>query len=138
MEAAFEYSFSGMNMDFAIHLTADRTPIPEGLFVNIVAEKCLLLRWYLTSAVECLTLVTNVSKDTAKIQFIDRDIVETPLLQFTISNLYDLEEQFYTLWMKARKVLKAYNARNTSAEMEYIVNYYHSREYEEMMCACLL
>ena len=44
MEAAFEFSFSGMNMDFAIHLTADRHPVPEGLFIDIVAEKCLLLQ----------------------------------------------------------------------------------------------
>ena len=110
MEAAFEFSFSGMNMDFAIHLTADGHPVPEGLFIDIVAEKCLLLQRYLRSAVECLTLVTNVSKETATIKFIDRDIIETPLLQFTISNLYDLEEQFYNLWMKAHKVLKAYNA----------------------------
>ena len=36
--------------------------------------------------------------------------MEPPLLQFTILNLYDLEEQFYTLWMKAHKVLKAYKA----------------------------
>ena len=90
------------------------------------------------SAVECLTMVTNVSKETATIKFIDQDIVDTPLLQFTISNLCDLEEQFFTLWMKACKVLKAYNAHNNSAEMEHIVNYYHSMEYVEMMSACLL
>ena len=65
-------------------------------------------------------------------------MVETPLLQFTISNLYDLEEQLYTLWMKARKVLKAYNAHDSSAELEHIVSYYHLMEYEEMMQACLL
>ena len=80
----------------------------------------------------------NVSKETATIKFIDRDIIETPLLQFTISNLYDLEEQFYTLWIKACKVLKAYKALNTVAELEHIISYYHSMEYEEMMCACLL
>ena len=44
MDSAFEYSFSGMNMDFAIHLTQDGHPIPEGLFVEIVVEKCLLLQ----------------------------------------------------------------------------------------------
>ena len=86
-----------------------------------------------------LNPVTNVSKETATIKFIDQDIIETSLLQFTISNLYDLEEQFYNLWMKAHKVLKAYNARNTSAELEYIfISYYHSMEYVEMMHACLL
>ena len=39
MDAAFECSFSGMNMDFAIHLTHDGHPVLEGLFVNIVVEK---------------------------------------------------------------------------------------------------
>ena len=51
-----------MNMDFAIHLTWDGHPIPEGLFVDIVVEKCLLLQWYLKSAAECLALVTNVNQ----------------------------------------------------------------------------
>ena len=44
MDAAFEFSFSGMNMDFTICLTADERPVPEGLFIDIVAEKCLLLQ----------------------------------------------------------------------------------------------
>ena len=44
MDSASEYSFSGMNMEFAIHLTLDDHPIPEPLFVDIVVEKCLLLQ----------------------------------------------------------------------------------------------
>ena len=44
MDVAFEISFSGMNMDFAIHLTHDDHTVPEGLFVDIVVEKCLLLQ----------------------------------------------------------------------------------------------
>ena len=107
MEAAFEFSFSGMNMEFTIHLTADGHPVPERLFIDTVAEKCLLLQHYLRSAVECLTMVTNISKETATIKFIDRDIIETPLLQFTISNLNDLEKQFFTLWMKATQSPKS-------------------------------
>ena len=138
MEAAFEFSFSGMNMDFAIHLTTEGCPIPGGLFIDIVAEKCLLLQHYLKSAVKYLTMVTNVNKKTATIEIIDQDIIEPPLLQFTTSILEDLEEQFFTLWMKACKVLKAYNTLNNSAELEHIVRYYHSTEYTEMMRACLL
>ena len=125
-------------MEFAIHLTSDGYPVPESLFIDIVAEKCLLLQHYLKSAVKCLTMVTNVNKGTAAIKFIDQDIIEPPLLQLTILNLDDLEEQFFTLWMKAHKVLKAYNAHNNSAELEHIVHYYHSMEYVEMMHACLL
>ena len=138
MEAAFELSFSSMNMEFTIHLTTDGCPIPGCLFIDIVPEKCLLLQHYVKSAIKCLTLVANVNQKTATIKFIDQDIIEPLLLQFTILNLEDLEEQFFTLWMKAHKVLKAYNAHNNLAELEHIVRYYHSTEYREMMCACLL
>ena len=138
MDAAFEFSFFGMNMDFTIHLTHDGHPVSEGLFVNIVVEKCLLLQQYLKSAAECLALVTKVSQEMATIKFIDQDMIETPLLQFTISNLYHLEEQFYILWLKACRVLKAFNPLDSATELEHIYNYYHSMEYEEMMRACLL
>ena len=65
-------------------------------------------------------MVTNINKEIATIKIIDQDIIEPPLLQFTISILEDLEEQFFTLWMKAHKVLKAYNALNNMAELEHI------------------
>ena len=138
MDSAFEYSFSGMNMDSAIHLTQDSHPIPEGLFVDIVVEKCLLLQQYLKSAVECLALGTNVNQGKATIQFIDWDIMKNPLLPFTIIKENDLEEQFYILWLKACRILKMYNAFDVAAELEFIYNFYHSEEYAEMMCACLL
>ena len=58
-------------MEFAIHLTQDNHPIAEGLFVDIVVEKCLLLQRYLKSAADCLALVTNVNQGKATIQFVD-------------------------------------------------------------------
>ena len=64
--------------------------------------------------------------------------MKTPLLQFTISNLYDLEEQLYQLWIKVCKVLKAYNVLDTLAELAHIAQYYNSAAYEDMMWACLL
>ena len=100
MDSAFEYSFSGMNMEFAIHLTLDNHPIPEPLFVDIVIEKCLLLQRYLKSATDCIALVTNVNNGQATIQFIDRDIMKNPLLPFTITKEKDLEEQLYCLWIE--------------------------------------
>ena len=138
MDSAFEYSFSGMNMDFAIHLTRDGHPIPERLFIDIVVEKCLLLQQYLKTAAECLALVTNVNQGKATIQFIDWDIMKNPLLPFTIIKENDLEEQFYILWLRARRILKMYNAFDVATELEFIYNFYHLEEYEEMMHACLL
>ena len=80
MDAAFEFSFTGMNMEFAIHPVADGHDIPEGLFVNIMIEKCQLLQQHLKSSKDCLTLVANVNHETASIKVFDRDIMETPLL----------------------------------------------------------
>ena len=80
----------------------------------------------------------NVNNEKAFIKIYDHDIMHKPLIQFEISNLYDLEEQLYELWKKAHKVFKVYNVYDPSAGLEHIVNYYHSTEYEEMMCACLL
>ena len=61
-----------------------------------------------------------------------------PLLQFTITKIYDLEEQFHILWLRAHRVLKAYNTFDTATKLECIYNFYHLTEYKEMMCACLL
>ena len=65
-------------------------------------------------------------------------MMENPLLQFTITNVYDLEEQFYILWLRARRILKTYNTFDTAAKLEYTYNFYHLTEYKEMMHACLL
>ena len=135
MDSDFEYSFSGMNMDFAIHLMRDGHLIPEGLFVDIVVEKCLLLQRYLRSAVECLTLVTNVHQGKATIQFIDWHLMKNPLLPFIITKEQDLEEQFYILWLRAHRVLKMHNAFDMAAELDFIYNFYHSEQYAEMLHA---
>ena len=112
MDSAFKYSFSGMNMEFAIHLTVDNHPIPKPLFVDIIVEKCLLLHCYLKSAMDCIAVVTNVNRGQATIQFIDCDIMKNPLLPFTITKEKDLEEQFYILWLRARRILKMFNSFN--------------------------
>ena len=110
-------------MDFAIHLTTDGCPVPKGLFIDIMVEKCQLLQSYLKSEKDCLTLVTNVNDERATIKIYDQDIMHTPLIQFMISNLYYLEEQLYRLWIKARKVLQTYDICNPSAELEHIILY---------------
>ena len=138
MDAAFEFSFNGLNMDFAMHLTQDRHKVPEGLFTEIMVEKCLLLHQYMTSADECLTLVSNVNNEKAIIKLYDHDIMHTPLLQYEISNQYDIEEQLYVLWKKARKIFKVYKVLDPSKELDHIARYYSSEAYMERMRACLL
>ena len=138
MDSAFEYSFSGVNMEFAIHLTLDNHPIPEPLFMDIVVEKCLLLQCYLKSATDCIAMVTNFNNGQANIQFIDRDIMKNPLLPFKITKEKDWEEQFYILWLRVHCILKMYNSFNEADELDFSHNFYHSEEYTKMMHASLL
>ena len=85
MDATFEFSFTGMNMEFAIHLTADGHSVPEGLFINIMIEKCQLLHQHLKSSKNYLTIVTNMSHQTAFIKIFDQNIMDSPLLDFAIT-----------------------------------------------------
>ena len=47
MEAAFEFAVSGFLMEFAIGLVTDGHPIPGGLFVDILTEKCKLIHQHI-------------------------------------------------------------------------------------------
>ena len=137
MDAVFEFSFNGLNMDFAMHLAQDGHKVLEGLFTEIMVEKCLPLHQYMKSADECLTLVSNVNNEKAIIKLYDHDIMHTPLIQYEISNLYDIEEQLYVLWKKAHKIFKVYKVYDPSAELEHIAKYYTSEAYVERMHSCL-
>ena len=59
MEAAFEFSVNGLNMEFASNLIINGCSIPDGLFVDILTEKCQLLHCHLKASKDCLILVAN-------------------------------------------------------------------------------
>ena len=50
MDAAFEFSFNGLNMEFAIHLAAEGCSIPDGLHIDILTEKCQLFHQHIKSS----------------------------------------------------------------------------------------
>ena len=138
MDAAFEFSFNSLNMEFAINLAADGHSVPDLLFVNIMTEKCQLLHQHIKSSKECLMLVANIGHKMASIKLFDKNLMESQLLHFTISNLWDLEEQLYTLWIEVHGVLKDYVIQYPLSELRHIMDYYSSATYEDMMRACLL
>ena len=59
MDAAFEFSFNGMNMEFAINIAATGHSVPDLLFVDIMTEKCQLLHQHIKLLKDCLMLVAN-------------------------------------------------------------------------------
>ena len=128
----------GLNMDFTIHLVRDGHNIPNGLFVDILTEKCQLLHQHIKSSKDCLMLVANIGSMMATIKLFNKNLVDSQLLHCTISNLWDLEEQLYRLWIEVWGILKDYAIDDHSKELRNIDEYYGSAAYEDMMCACLL
>ena len=138
MDAAFEFAVNRLNMEFTIHLVADGHSIPNGLFVDILTEKCQMLHCHIKSSKDCLMLVANISGTMTTIKLFDKDLMDSQLLHCTISNLWDLKDQLYHLWIEVCSILKAYTIDDHAAELRNIDTYYSSLEYEEMMHACLL
>ena len=44
MDPTLEFAINGLNMEFTTELAEDRHSIPDLLFVDIVTEKCGLIR----------------------------------------------------------------------------------------------
>ena len=138
MDATFEFSVNRLNMEFATNLARDGHSIPDGLFVDILTEKCQLLHHHIKSSKDCLMLVANMGHTMATIRQFDKNLIDSQLLHCTISNLWDLEEQLYRLWIEVHGMLKDYAVDDPSVELKNIDDYYSSTAYEDMMCACLL
>ena len=62
MDAAFEFSFKGLNMEFVINLAAEGHSVPDMFFVDIMTEKCQLLHQHIKSSKDCLMLVANIGR----------------------------------------------------------------------------
>ena len=138
MDAAFEFSVNGLNMEFAINLIADGCDVPSGFFIDILTEKCQLIHKHIKASKDCLMMVANISNTIATIKLFDRDMEDSQLLHCTISNHMDLEEQLYRLWIEVWGILKDYTIDDHATKLHNIDTYYSLLEYEEMMHACLL
>ena len=74
----------------------------------------------------------------ATIKFFDRELEDSQLLHITISNLPDLEDQLYRLWIEVCGLLRDYTIDDHAAELCSIDTYYSNLEYDEMLQADLL
>ena len=84
----------------------DGCDIPNGLFVDILTKKCQLIHKHICKAKDNLMMVANVTNTVATIKFFDRELEDSQLLMVTISNLPDLEDQLYQLWIEVHGLLK--------------------------------
>ena len=49
MDPALEFAISGLNMEFGANLVANRASIPDALFIDIITEKCSMIRDHIRS-----------------------------------------------------------------------------------------
>ena len=108
MDPALEFIIDSMNMEFAAHLAGNGHSIPDLPFVDILTEKCGLIRHHIWSHRTYLMLVVNIRPKVASIKIFDKDMLDSQLLHFTVSNIWDLELQLYHLWIEVRGILKDY------------------------------
>ena len=110
MDPALEFAISGLNMEFSANLAVHGASIPDALFIDIITEKCSMIRDHIQSHRTSLILVVNIGPKVASIKLFDMNMMDSQLLYFTISNLWHLEPKLYRLWIEVTGVLKDYIA----------------------------
>ena len=138
MDATFEFSINGPNMELAFNLMLDGHDVPNGLFVDILTEKCQLIHKHICKVKDNLMMVTNITNTVATIKFFNKELEDSQLVMVTISNLPNLEDQLYQLWIEVHCLLEDYSIDNHAAELCSIDKYYSELEYNEMIQADLL
>ena len=108
LDSANQFAMEGLNMTYAAELTCDRQPLPKLLFLDIITEKTQMLIDHLKHLQLGLSLVANISENVATVKIHDNYTVDSLKLHVTISNLWDIEDQLYRLWIEVIGVIHDY------------------------------
>ena len=103
------FAIDGLNMAYAMELIYDGKSIPKELFLDIMIEKTQMLVTHLKHSQLGLALVANISDNVTTIKVYDTCEEEDSLkLHVTISNLWDIEDQLYRLWIEINGLIWQY------------------------------
>ena len=106
LDPANRFAMEGLNMTFAAELHRDRKPLPKLLFIDVMVEKTQHLINHIKNHHLGLSLTANISENVATIKMYDNyATVNSQLLHITISNLWDLEDQLFHLWIEVNGVI---------------------------------
>ena len=100
-----QFAIGGLNMAFAAELTHEGKPLPKMLFIDIMMEKTQMLINHLKHLHLGLSLTANISENVATVKMYDNYAVNSLLLHVTISNLWDIEDQLFRLWIEVNGVI---------------------------------
>ena len=100
------FVMEGLNMAFVAELNRDRKPLPKLLFIDIIVEKTQKLIEHIKHHHLGLLLTANIGENSANIRKYDNyATVNSQLLHVTISNLLDLENQLWRIYIKVNIVI---------------------------------
>ena len=101
LDPANHFVMEGLNMAFAAELNREGKPLPKLLFVDVMVEKTQKQIDHIKQHQLGLSLVANINKNMATVKIFDNyATINSQLLHVTISNLWDLEDQLFRLWVE--------------------------------------
>ena len=108
LDPANRFAMDGLHMAFAVKLIYDGKSIPKDLFLDIMIEKTQMLVTHLKHTQVGLALVANISDNVTTIKVYDTCEEDSLKLHVTMSNLWDIEDQLYRLWLEISGLLWEY------------------------------
>ena len=80
--------------------------LPEQFFVNTLTKKANMLRKHLKDMKSSLVICANIGPNMATFKLYNTQEKDSLKLHYTISNLGDLGDQLYQLWVQVNYLLK--------------------------------
>ena len=80
--------------------------LPEDFFQNTIEEKAEMIRKYLKDMGNPLVFSTQIGLNMATFKFYSHQEEDSLKLHFTFSNLGDLQDQLYFLWVQLNYMLR--------------------------------
>ena len=100
------FAMGGLPMHFANILIASGKPVPQTLFLDVMVEKTQILIGHVNNHHLGLCLTANIGNNNAVIRVYDNfATVNTQMLQVTISNMPNLENQLFQLYVEITAIL---------------------------------
>ena len=80
--------------------------LPESFFVDTLTEKAEMFKKHLKDTKSKLVICANIGLSMATFKFFNPEEEDSLKLHYTFSNLGDLKDQIYNLWVQLNYVLK--------------------------------
>ena len=106
LDPAYHFAMEGLNMAFTAELTWEGKPLLKLLFMDVMVEKLQKLINHIKQFQLGLLLVANINENMVTVKIFDNyATTNSQKLHVTISNLWDIEDHLYRLWVEVNGVI---------------------------------